>query len=130
MPSDLRCIELPMAQIALMGGNHVEVRIRPDVRIDVGGLLASMQARRELLDTSRGPLYFIALGELDWDPAALQTDFFGQDAESITALAVLVDSRSLTLVANMYFSLFPASFPTKVFNADAEARQWLTAQAL
>lgn len=123
---ELRCIELPMAQIALMGGNLVEVRIRADARIDVVGLLASMQARRELLPGGMGAVYFIALGELDWDPAALQTDFFGQDAETITSLAVLVDSRTLTLVANMYFSLFPVRFRTKVFNSDAEARTWLS----
>lgn len=85
-----------------------------------------MQARRDLLPTGRGAVCFIALGELDWEPAALQTDFFGEDMDSLVAVAVLVNSRTLTLIANMYFSLFPASCPTKVFNDDPAMRAWLT----
>lgn len=114
-----------MAQVALLADDLVEVRIRANVRIDVPGLLASMQARRELLQGRKGPVCFIALGELDWEPAALQTDFFGLDAESLTAVAVLVNSKTLTLVANLYFSLFPGGFPAKVFNDDVTMRAWL-----
>lgn len=117
--------DIPMARISLGSDGLVTVSIRPDVRIDVTGLLGAMHARRELIGEGRGALMFHALGDLDWEPAALQTDFFGQDEENITALAVVVDSRVLTLVANMYFGLFPARFPTKVFNEEPEARAWL-----
>ncbi|MBK9176843.1 MAG: STAS/SEC14 domain-containing protein [Flavobacteriales bacterium] len=119
--------DIPMARITLNGEGLVVVSIRPDVRIDVTGLSGAMHARRELIGDGRGALMFHALGDLDWEPAALQTDFFGQYQESITALAVVVDSRVLTLVANMYFGLFPARFPTKVFNDESEARAWLAA---
>ena len=114
-----------MARISIAEVGLVEVWIRPDVRIDVRGLLESMQARRTLVGDGKGAIIFLATGDLDWEPAALQTDFFGQDKENITALAVAVDSKVLTLVANMYFGLFPARFPTKVFNSEAEARTWL-----
>lgn len=40
-------------------------------------------------------------------------------------MAVIVDSKVLTPVANMYFGLFHARFPTKVFNDEESARNWL-----
>lgn len=125
MLNEERCIDLPMAQVVHLPNDLVEVRIRPDMRIDVPGLLASMQARRDLLQGRKGPVCFIALGDLDWEPAALQTDFFGQDAESLTAVAVLVNSKTLSLVANLYFGLFPGGFPAQVFNDEAAMRAWL-----
>lgn len=120
-------IELDMAQVAVLDGHLVEVRIRQDVRIDVRGLLESMHARRQSLPAAKGAILFIAKGDLDWDPAALQTDFFGEDVDSITGVGVLLDSKVLTLVANMYFSLFPARFPTLVSSDEAAMRRWLDA---
>ncbi|HRH37935.1 MAG TPA: STAS/SEC14 domain-containing protein [Flavobacteriales bacterium] len=128
MASDLRTTELPMAQVALVDDNLIEVRIRKDVRIDVTGLLGSMQARREMLPGGSGCILFMALGDLDWETAALQTDFFGEDTDNITAVAVVVNSKVLTMVANTYFTLFPVRFPAKIFSEEIEARQWLSEQ--
>jgi len=122
MPNDLRCLELPMAQVALIPADVAEVPIRGDRRIDVPGLPEGMQARRELLQGRKGPVCVIAPVDPDREPAALRTVFFGQDADNITAVALLVDSRTLTLVANLKFSLFPGGFPAKVFNDEAIMR--------
>lgn len=76
---------------------------------------------------ANGPVFFHALGDLDWEPAALKTDLFGADADNITALAVLVNNKVLAMVATMYFGLFPAQFPTKISNNEDEIRDWLAA---
>ncbi len=128
MPNDIRHIDIPMARIALMPGGLVEVHIRVDQRIDVAGLQASMKARRELLGGGSGPLLFFAWGDLDWEPAALQTDLFGADSETITAMGVLVSNKVLALAANMYFGLFPARFPTRIASEEDEVRMWLAKQ--
>ncbi|MEO8068678.1 MAG: hypothetical protein ABI599_13365 [Flavobacteriales bacterium] len=125
MPEPNAYVDIPMARVARMDNNFVEVRIRPEARIDVTGLLGAMQARRTLLNGGKGAILFIVMGDQDWEPAALQSDFFGSDQENITAVGVLVSSRVLTLVANMYFSLFPSRFPAKVFNKEEEVRSWL-----
>lgn len=125
MPDEIRHIDIPMARIVLMPASRVEVHIHPTQRIDVVGLRASMQARRELLGGGSGTLLFIALGDLDWEPAALQTDLFGEDAHTITAMGVLVSNKVLALAANMYFGLFPAEFPTRIASDEDELREWL-----
>lgn len=127
MPEEIRHIDIPMARITLLRGGLVEVNIHPDQRIDVVGIQASMKARRELLGGGSGPLFFIAVGDLDWEMAALQTDLFGEDSASITAMAVQVSNKVLALAANMYFGLFPADFPTRISSDEAELRTWLSA---
>ena len=117
--------DIPMAQIVLCDDGMFEVHIRPDVRIDGAGLLGSMEARRSLLAGRSGPILILAPGDLDREPSALQTDFFGPDESTITAFAEMVDSKVLGLVANMYFGLFPARFPAKVCNDETQAREWL-----
>lgn len=67
-----------MARAVLARNTLAEVRIQPEVRIDVAGLLASMHARCDLIGGGKGAMLFHALGDLDWEPAALQTDFFGR----------------------------------------------------
>lgn len=114
-----------MARILLAANALVEVHIRSDVRIDVVGLKASLKAREELLSGRKGPLFYLASGDLDWEPAALQTDLFGEHAGTITAMGVLVSNKVLALAANMYFGLFPAAFPTKISSDEAEIRAWL-----
>ncbi len=127
MPNDKAHIDIPMARVSRTSGNLVEVFIRADVRIDIVGINGAMQARRELLPDGSGPVFFHAVGDLDWEPAALKTDLFGADAANITALAVLVNNKVLAMVATMYFGLFPAQFPTKISSDENEIREWLAA---
>ena len=125
MPSEQDHIDVPMARVVLVSGHVVEVHIRDDARIDIAGIRASMLARRELLGDRKGPILFLAIGDLDWEAAVLQTDLFGEDAHSITAMGVLVNNRVLAMVANTYFGLFPAAFPTRIDSDEAALREWL-----
>lgn len=118
-------IDIPMARVSRHANGLVEVRIPPDVRIDVAGVRAALQARRTLLPDGRGAILFTALGDLDWEAALLKTDLFGEDAGTITAIGVLVSNKVLAMAANMYFSLFPAAFPTRIHSDEAELRAWL-----
>jgi len=105
----------------------VEAHFKLNERITVAALLEIMSARRTLIGDGAGALFFIVPGDPDWDVAALRTDYFGAEGNTLTAVAVMVESRVLNAVANMYFTLFPAQFPVKVFDNMDNARTWLRA---
>lgn len=128
MPNERSHIDVPMARVVLTAGDLVEVHIHADVRIDIAGVRASLLARRQLLGGRKGSILFLATGDLDWEAELLRTDLFGEDSHSITALGVLVNNRVLALVANMYFGLFPAAFPTRVDSDEAALREWVVSK--
>lgn len=121
-------IDIALARMVLAGPSLVEVHVKPDVKITVLRLMEVMAARRTLAAGVPGALYFIAPGELDWEAAALQTDFFGPEGDSLKALAVMVDGAILTTVVNLYFGLFPGRSPVKVFDDVEAGYAWLAKQ--
>lgn len=100
MTEPLSHIDLAMARVVHTADDLVEVHIRPEVRIDVVGIRAALEARREMLGGRKGAIIFFAEGDLDWERAALQTDLFGADAHTITAMGVLVTNKVLAMAAN------------------------------
>ena len=45
--------------------------------------------------------------------------------EKITAMAVLVDSTAMKLIANLFISFYKPLFPTKLFTSERSAVQWI-----
>lgn len=118
-------VDTALARVVYTSPVLVEAHIKPDVRITAVALQEIMRTRRAMVGDTRGALYVIAPGELDWELAALQTDYFGPEGENLSAVAVMVDSKVLSMVVNSYFSLFPSRFPTKVFDNVEDGRVWL-----
>lgn len=54
-------------------------------------------------------------------------EFLSQElAKVIKALALISQSALGKMVANLFFNLKPPPYPTKMFNNEVEAREWLS----
>ena len=106
-----REVDTELARLELASPTLVVVHVKPDVKITVQRVFEIVHVRRSLVAGVPGAMYFIAPGELDWEAAALATDFFAPEGDSVKALSVMVNAPIFSTVVNLYFGLFPEKFP-------------------
>ena len=120
-------IDTRLAEMVLTdGGRVIEVRYRAGINLDVDGLMEVQQRRRELTTARCGMLAFFQPGTMG-DLAVFDVDFFGPTgaAEQLVALAILTGDSLGDALSGIYYSYHPQPFPTRMFNAEQEARAWL-----
>ena len=130
MPDRIAQIETPMARVVRTADALVEIHLRPEVRVDVAGLEEALDARKTLMDGTKGAILFVAHGDLNRDSKVMQHDLFAERGTDITAVAVLVSSRVLGLTVKAYCELHPTEFPTRVDGDEGAVRAWLVDQPI
>ena len=125
MPDRIAQIETPMARVVRTADTLVEIHLRPEVRVDVAGLEEALDARKTLMEGTKGAILFVAQGDLNRDARVMHHDLFAGKAADITGVAVLVSSRVLGLTVKAYCELHPTDFPTRVDGDEGAIRAWL-----
>ena len=125
MPDRIAQIETPMARVVRTADALVEIHLRPEVRVDVAGLEEALDARKTLMEGTKGAILFVAQGDLNRDARVMHHDLFAGKAADITGVAVLVSSRVLGLTVKAYCELHPTDFPTCVDGDERSIRAWL-----
>ena len=103
----------------------LRVTMRPGVEETLADAQEGFRAITVLRGTQRPPLLVDMRGMKSQDREARQ--FYGSPAviQSVAAVALLVESRVSMLIANFFITITKTRVPTKIFNAEAEARTWL-----
>ena len=125
MPDRIAQIETPMARVVRTADTLVEIHLRPEVRVDVAGLEEALDARKTLMEGTKGAILFVAQGDLNRDARVMHHDLFAGKAADITGVAVLVSSRVLGLTVKAYCELHHTDFPTCVDGDERSIRAWL-----
>jgi hypothetical protein len=123
-------IETRLATLEQVSPDLLEVRFKPDLKLDVNGL-AEILRERELL-CPRGSVAVLGIfpPDIDFDLDVMTTDHYrDRGLENCTrALAIAAGSTMNERMAGLYFAYFPQPFNTSVFQTTEEARSWLAAQ--
>lgn len=106
----------------------VEVRFKPDVKLDLAGLGEVVHAKRALCHTEELDVLAVLPYELDFDLNVLSVDhhLLNGGCGLARRLALAAQSPFNERLATIYFRYHPREHETAVFLGEADARKWLT----
>lgn len=116
--------------MTLVAPGFIEQRFHEHVRIDLPGFQENKVARLELAAGRTCVMLSIIPKDMDFDVKVTRVDHFAPErgADTLKALAVVVNDNMFEMVSKLYFSYFPQVFRTLVTDDEKEARTWLQAQ--
>lgn len=120
-------IETSQAVLERTGVRMVEVRFKPDVKLDAAGLGEVVLAKQALCATAEADILLVLPPELDFELSALSLDhhaLHGGCGRS-KRLAVAASSAFNERLASIYFRYHPRPEETAVFQHEEDARRWL-----
>ncbi|HRD52392.1 MAG TPA: hypothetical protein PKY96_07060 [Flavobacteriales bacterium] len=121
-------IETRLATLERTGGRMVEVRIKPDVKLDAEGVGEIVRAKRELCVAQESDILMVVPPDVDFDLNVLALDHHALNGGCGLArrLAFAAQSAFNERLARIYFRYHPRDGETAVFVEEADARAWLT----
>ncbi|MFZ1692017.1 MAG: hypothetical protein WAT74_02370 [Flavobacteriales bacterium] len=121
-------IETRLATVERTVSNMVEVRIKPDVKLDAEGVGEIVRAKHELCAAQEADILMVLPSEVDFDLNVLALDHHALNGGCGLArrLAFAAQSPFNERLARIYFRYHPRHGETQVFIAEADARAWLT----
>ena len=127
-----RPIETRIATLNRREKDLLEVRFKPDQKIDVEGIEELLVERKRLCPEGPRTVLAVFPPDVDFDIAVMMKDHYrGLGLENCTkALALAANSTTNERIAGLYYAYFPQSFHTRVFNDEEEASRWLAEMAL
>ena len=122
-----RSIETHAATLERVAKNMVEVRFKPDVKLDVAGIGEVVHAKRALCGSDEFDVLAILPPEVDFELNVLATthDAANGGCGLARRLALAAQSPFNERLANIYFRDHPRDNETAVFLNEVDAREWL-----
>jgi hypothetical protein len=128
VPRGASTIDTPSSTIWLS-----EEGILYSVGKNVGGGTRSTDEIRNEMDLLRSKLgdrkycIIIESNARSTSPPKDQRDLIASELNSITkAMAIVSGSPLSRMVANLFFSFKPPSYPMKIFSSESDAKRWIT----
>lgn len=124
-------IETRLATLERKSPDLLEVRFKPDVKLDVPGIEEVIDERRRLCPEGVRDVLAVFPPDVDFDINVMTRDHYaGTGLERCTrSLALAAGSTANERFASLYFAYFPQEFTTRVFIEEREAQHWLARQA-
>lgn len=122
-----RSIATDTADITLEAPRFIEQRFRHDGHYGTAAIERNRLARKKVSDGIPCAVMIVIPAELPVDPSAANTDHFRKESaeRSILALAIVARTAAVSAVSKFYFRYYPQAFEVRVFDGEAEAREWL-----
>ncbi len=123
-------IDTRSATVELVSPELIEVRFKPEVKLDVQGLGEIVHAKNHLGQGLNPDVLAVAPPELDFELNVLHMDHavgHGVKCNS-NRLAFAAQSEMNERLASIYFSYHPRKEETAVFLQEKDARAWLVAK--
>jgi len=120
-------IETKNATVERTSSKLIEVRFKPDVKLDAEGLGEVIMVKRQLCGKDQADILIVFPADLDFALNILTVDHSGVQggcAES-RRLAFVAQSSINQRLAEIYFRYYPRQHETQVFLEEADARAWL-----
>lgn len=123
----LRMIETGSATVELVSDVLVEVRFKPDVKLDVEGLGAIVAAKRDLIADRDVDVLAILPPELDFELNVLNVDHqtLNGGCGGAKRLALAAQSSFNQRISDIYYRYHPRTHTTRIFLTEEDARKWL-----
>lgn len=121
-------IETRLATVERTAGSMVEVRIKPDVKLDAEGIGEIVRAKHELCVAQEADILMVLPPEVDFELNVLSLDHHAINGGCGLArrLAFAAQSSFNERLAHIYFRYHPRDGETAVFLDEVDARAWLT----
>ena len=130
MKGNPQLIDTRSATVELVSPELIEVRFKPEVKLDVQGLGEIVHAKNHLGQGLNPDVLAVAPPELDFELNVLHMDHavgHGVKCNS-NRLAFAAQSEMNERLASIYFSYHPRKEETAVFLQEKDARAWLVAK--
>lgn len=120
-----RMIETRAATLERMDGNLVEVRFKPEVKLDLAGLAEVVHAKRVLCHTEEMDVLAVLPPEVDLDLNLLSVDHdvINGGCGLARRSALVAQSPFNERLATIYFRYHPREHATHAFLEEADARE-------
>lgn len=119
--------ETRLATLERIAPDLLEIRYKPEQKLDVEGLREVMRERERLCP--EGPYRVLAVfpPEGDFDLGVMMHDHYaGRGLENCTRmLAIAASSTLIERMVNLYYAYYPQRFRMQVFLQEEDARRWL-----
>jgi hypothetical protein len=124
-------VDTPQAVLEKVTPDLIEIRFKHHVKIGLRDIQEVQTARQRMCAGQPHRLLTIMPPETDFDMANTTTDHYERTGavDQIRAIALVAHGTVMEMMAKLYYSYYPQSFPIKVCSDEAEARAWLQAQA-
>lgn len=128
MDNHPRLIETRLATLERAANEVVEVRVKPDVKLDAAGVGEIVRAKRDLCASKASDILMVLPAEVDFDLSVLAVDHHALNGGCGLArrLAFTATSPFNERLARIYFRYHPRDGETAVFLEESDARAWLT----
>ena len=115
------------AEIVRVSDRCIEQTVKPDAILTSAAIARNAKARRKVAGGKPYVLLIVIPAEVPVDPDSTNVDHYRYDRDppSILALALVVQSATMSAVVKFYFRYYPQPFEVRVFEEDGEARSWL-----
>jgi hypothetical protein len=122
-----RKIETGLAVLERVSHELVEVRFKPDVRLDQQGLGEVVRAKHTLCEEAPADILLVMPPEVDLDLKVLSMDHREENGGcgGSQRLAFAAGSSFNEQLARIYFRYHPRTNETAIFQSEEEARGWL-----
>lgn len=123
-----RMIETAAAVLERTDEQVVEVRFKPDVKLDASVLGEVVHAKHELCATTAADILIVLPVEFDFDLNIMSVDhrLVNGGCGLSRRLALAAASPFNERIASIYFRYHPREGDTAVFLEESDARAWLT----
>ena len=114
----------------LVEARLIEQRYHPLAIPSPALFIEARKARERITRKGACAVLVILPPEMPVDPPSTNVDFFRQESErrSILALAVVAETAEVNAATKFYLRYYAQSFEAKVFTEETEARRWLKEQ--
>lgn len=121
-----RLIDTRTATLERVSNELIELRFKPDVKLDVDGMTEIVVAKRQLGGNGSDVLAILP-PELDFDLNVLTIDHHAVNGGcgAVERMAFATQSSFNERLTNIYFRYHPRPHPTGVFVSETDARKWL-----
>ena len=122
-----RVIDTRTATLELVSDALVEVRFKPDVKLDVAGMSEIVHAKRALIAGKNVDVLAVLPPEIDFELNVLSVDHASENGGcgSEGRLALAAQSPFNERISSIYFRYHPRVNSTGIFISEADARKWL-----
>ena len=127
MEQQHRLIDTRIATVERVSEELIELRFKPDVKLDVKGMTEIVLAKRELSGSGDTSVLAILPPEMDFEMNVLTIDHHlaNGGCGTVNRLALATASSFNERLATIYFRYHPRQSPTGIFLSEADARKWL-----
>lgn len=120
-------IETRQATVERISKDLIELRIKPDVKLDAEGVGEFIKAKRSLCGADSPDILASVPADLDLELNVLAMDHHALNGGCANSrrLAFVANSSFNQRLLEIYFRYHPRQHPTRVFLEEGDAREWL-----